>query len=68
MFILLFMISIGMSGNENAGPFMAWLDTSVLVLYEACVKVDDCYDSSSVGIITRVKSLENICWECFPTD
>jgi hypothetical protein len=43
------MISLGISGYFGIGPL--W----------ACVKVDDCYDLSSTGTLTHVKSLENIC-------
>jgi hypothetical protein len=39
---------MGMIGHFGTGPL--W----------ACVKVDDCYDSSSVVTLTRVKSLEII--------
>jgi hypothetical protein len=46
--------------------------TSVLVLYRhdwalhclslwACVKVDDCCNSSSTGTLTHIKSLKNVC-------
>jgi hypothetical protein len=43
------MISLGMSGHESAGP--VW----------ACVNVNDYCDPSSVGTLTHVKSIENIC-------
>jgi hypothetical protein len=44
---------MGMIGHFGAGPL--W----------ACVKVDDCYDSSSVVTLTRIKSLEIIYWARF---
>jgi hypothetical protein len=47
---------MSMSGHENAGPL--W----------ACVKVNICCDPSSIGTLTRVKSIENV-FECvFATD
>jgi hypothetical protein len=40
---------MSMSGHESVDPL--W----------ACVKVDDCCDPSSVGTLTHVKLLKNVC-------
>jgi hypothetical protein len=50
------MIRLGMSWCESASPLCT------------CVKVDDCCDPFFVGIVTRVKLIENVCECVFATD
>jgi hypothetical protein len=50
LFVALFWLFVSslwdLSGHESAGPL------------RACVKIDDCYDPFSAGILTYVKMIE----------